>query len=88
MFTNIFLYFIFQIEEDMDNFLSFRLMNGVVNLRSKKDAVPHIFACQPHTNTSTSTRKFISKRCHRDIISDALTTPTDQIIDHLEGNLT
>lgn len=42
---------IFQLKEDMEDFMRYRLMGGYSHL--KKCAVPHLFDCQKHKRLST-----------------------------------
>lgn len=44
-------YILFQVEEDVDNYLKFKLVGG--NIKTKPNVVPHIFKCQHDRFTRT-----------------------------------
>lgn len=65
-------YNIFQMEEDMENFLRFKLVGGY--LKSRIDVVPHRFNCQPDRNVTSKIipRRAASKRTAQRLVSEAL----------------
>lgn len=67
-------YVLLQLEEDMENYIKFRLMGG--QKKMKKHVVPHIFDCQPDRKRAFSQppRLAATKRAKRQILADAITS--------------
>lgn len=64
--------FLFQIEEDMDNYVKFKLMGGKKIMKSH--VVPHIFDCQPDRKRTFSVpaRAAALKRAKRRLVDEAV----------------
>lgn len=67
--------FCFQLEDDMENYMEWRLTKNVKVLKLKPGTVPHRFECQNRNNPSNIERKGAKKRKHIALIEEALASP-------------
>ncbi|KAL1509287.1 hypothetical protein ABEB36_004049 [Hypothenemus hampei] len=76
----------FNLEEDMDNYIKFKLMGG--QKKMKPEVVPHIFNCQPDRKRTftQAPRPLSEKRARRKIIDDALASTSTTSYDNLEND--
>lgn len=77
-------FYLLQLEEDMENYIRFKLMGGQIKM--KNNVVPHIFDCQPDRKRAFSQppRSASVKRVRRRILEEALsmnTVPSSSSLD-------